>query len=514
MAKNIYGTDDDPTWRSGDTTTFTNQSNNLANQAGDAGLNTGQIQVQNETAKAEQKAAQSGQNTAAGSSEVAQGAQIDPTVAQDNMPPPLNPSGIAGDNKIQPYKETKGTTVPPSTAITDNTDFIKNATYQDPTQAYLASLFPQGIPQSIQDEIAKSINFQGSSGQPQLNPQYASWKPSEFNRVNPYNQYLPASAPSTDSGLVTAFNDYLNGLKTNINNQGNNTFDQQQYQNYLQNQLAKQGTDLDQQYVQGQNDLATQMSTGQKSISDYINGLQTGLKNYQDKTKDLSNIGNLSDAETQSAAKNAILADQNRSGSEALSALSNGNASNSKLNALSQQAESSAINQARGQASAAQQNDKSGQELLAEGQKAQAKSYKDAGDTISKNQTDTLNKLQQNGTDAQKQLQDAYNNSKSNLSKQEQDFVNKAQDTLKNANVPENSVRDATSAFANTVKSYLDKGNLSSDQKNNLKTQLESIWRIAVGSNPSDIAFSNQIAGTLSPILQSLGENANYNPNS
>lgn len=508
MAKNIYGDEDGlPSWRSGDTTTFADQSANLANQAGDAGLNTGQIQVQNETAKAEQKAGQSGQNVAAGSNDVAQGATVDPTIAQNNTPPPLNPSDIAGNNKIQPYKETKGTTVAPSTAVADNTDFTSNSTFQDPTQAYLASLFPQGIPPAIQDAINKAIQSPGNNGQQA--PVYSRTTPSEFNPGNE-SVYNPPSSQVTDNGLVDAFNNYLSGLKPNI---GSNTFDTQQYQNYLQNQLAKQSGNLDQQYVQGQNDLATQMSTGQKNISDYINGLQTGLKNYQDKTKDLSNIGNLSDAETQSAAKNAILANQSATGSEALGALSQG-ANNSKLNALSQQAESNAINNARGQASAAQQNAKTGQELLAEGQKSQAKSYKDAGDTISKNQTDTLNKLQQSGTAAQKQLQDAYNNSKTNLSKQEQDYVNKAQDTLKNANIPQSTIKDATDAFANTVKSYIDKGNLSADQKNNLKTQLESIWRIAVGSSPSDIDFSHQIAGTLTPILQSLGETGNFNPNS
>jgi hypothetical protein len=477
MAKNIYGNDQSGSpfsWQAGDTSTFANQADNLAKQAGDAGLNTGQIQVQNETAKAEQKAGESGQNVAAGSDQVAQGAQVSPDVAQGDTPPPLNPDG-SSNTKIQPYVVTKEAPAAPDTNVTPNTDFSGNSTYQDPTQAYLASLFPNGIPDSIQSAMDKSLNNSGND----------------------------------QNGLIDSYNQYLKGLQTNINDQANNSQDLLQYQNYLKNQFANQQQGLNQTLGSSQNDLATQLSDKQKGVSDYINNLQQGLKDYQDRTKDLSNIGQLSPAEIAAAAQNGVLANA-KSGSEALSALAQHNV-NSKLGALSQQAESAAINQAQGQAQAAQQNAKTGEQIQAAGQKAQANSYTKAGDTINKNQTDTLNKLNQNGTDAQKALSDAYNNANTNLTKQEQDYVNKAQDTLKNAKIPETTIKDATNAFANSVKSYVDKGNLSDTQKSNLKTQLESIWRIAVGSNPSDMNFSNDIAGTLLPILQSLGE-SNFTP--
>lgn len=471
MAKNIYGNDAGSpfSWQAGDTSTFANQAQNLAQQAGDAGLNTGQIQVQNETAKAEQKAGESGQNVAAGSDQVAQGAEVSPTVVQADQ-------GSGSNPQVQPYVVTKQAPAGPDTTVTQNADFSQYSNFQDPTQAYLASLFPGGIPDSIQNAINNNLN----------------------------------NSATDQSGLVDSYNQFLQGLQNNITNQASNSQDVLQYQNYLQNQLAKQQQGINQTYGTAQNDLADQMTSKQKAISDYINNLQQGLKDYQDRTKDLSNIGQLSPAEIAAAAQNGVLANA-KSGSEALSALAQHNV-NSKLGALSQQAESAAINQAQGQAQAAQQNAKTGDQIQAAGQKAQADSYTKAGDTISKNQTDTLNKLNQSGTDAQKALRDAYNNANTNLTKQEQDYVNKAQDTLKNAKVPEATIKDATNAFANSVKSYVDKGNLSDAQKNNLKTQLESIWRIAVGSNPSDMNFSNDIAGTLLPILESLGESSSYKP--
>lgn len=481
MAKNVYGDDQGSpfSWQAGDTSTFANQAQNLANQAGDAGLNTNNIQIQNETAKAEQKAGESGQNVAAGTDAVAQGNTVVPDVAQSDAAPTINPTGTStSGTQIKPYTITQTSIPTPDISIDNTADFSGSTNYQDPTTAYLAKLFPTGLPQSIQDALSQNINNQNSN-----------------------------------SGIVDAYNSYLQNLQSGLNNSANNSQDVLQYQNALQDQGANQLTDLNQIHNNANNDISTQNTSRQKAISDYINSLQTGLKNYQDKTQDLSNIGQLSPAELQAANQNKILADA-KTGSEALGALTNNGATtNSRLAALSQQAESAAINKAQGQASAATENAKTGQEIQAEGQKAQADAYKKGGNTIATNQTNTLNKLQQNTTDAQKQLTDTYNTSKTNLNKQEQDYVNKAQDTLRSAKIPEASIQDATNAFANSVKSYIDKGNMNNDQKNNLKTQLESIWRIAVGTNPSDINFSNSIAGSLTPLLVQLGENPLWTPN-
>jgi hypothetical protein len=480
MAKNAYGNDQNSpfSWQSGDTSTFANQAQNLAEQAGDAGLNMGQIDVQNQTAQAKQKAGQSGQNAAAGADKVAEGAEVTPNMAQANTPPPLNPDGGSG-TQIQPYQVTKEAPAAPSTDIKSNADFSANENYQDPTDAYLSSLFPTGIPDSIKDALAKGLaNTSADQG--------------------------------GNGGVVDAFNQYLESLQGNIRNQANNSQDLLQYQNYLKNQYAKQQEGLNQEFNKTQGDLATQKGEKGKGISDYIDSLQKGLKDYQDRTGNLSATGGLSPAEIAAMQANGVIAGGDRG--KAFSALAN-QGSNSKLAALSQQAESAAVDKAIGAATAAQQNAKTGEEIQAAGQKAQADAYKKAGDTISKNQENSLNKLNQSGTDAQKQLTDAYNKSKTNLTNQEQDYVNKAQDTLKNAKIPQNTIKDATNAFANMVKGYLDKGNIPEGQKASLKNQLESIWRIAVGSNPSDMAFSDQIAGTLMPILQSLGENPNWNPN-
>lgn len=495
MAKNAYGNDQSPfAWQSGDTSTFANQAQNLSQQAGDAGLNTGQIDIQNQTAQAMQKAGQSGQNAAAGTDEVAKGAKVDPTMAQADTPPPLNPNGGSAP-VIQPYKVTQEAPAAPSTDITNSADFSANENYKDPTDAYLSSLFPTGIPQSVMDALAKGLVYQDT-------PKTGTYDDLTRQIDDKANQ-------ANNNGVVNAFNQYLESLQNNIRNKAGNSQDLLQYQNYLKNQYANQQQGLDQEFNRAQGDLAGQSSTKQKGISDYINNLQNGLKEYQERTGNLSNVGSLSPAEVAAMQANGVIAGGDRG--KAFSALAN-QSSNSKLSALSQQAESAALDKAIGSATAAQQNSETGKQIQAAGQKAQADADKKASESISKNQENSLNKLNQSGTDAQKALTDAYNNSKSNLSKQEQDYVNKAQDTLKNAKVPENTIKDATNAFANTVKKFIDKGNLPQGQKDSLRQQLESIWRIAVGSNPSDMAFSDQIAGTLMPILQSLGEDPNWKP--
>ncbi len=514
MAKNTYGNDQGiPSWQSGDTTTFANQSKNLAEQAGDAGLNTGEIQVQQQTADAMKKAGESGQNVAAGTEEVAKGAEVTPDVAQANTPAPISVNGGAS-TQIKPYEVTKEAPVAPDTTITNPTDFTGMDQYKDPTTDYLSTLFPQGIPQSVLDSLDKSVGYK-SEGHQETNPAWTEWAKThkqsggEQSDGSEPDKFINVTPKSVDTGLVNSFNDYLNNLQSNINNKSGSPEDVQQYQNYLQNQLAKQQQDIDQKFNKGEIDIAQQKTDKSKALSDYINQLQTGLSDYQKRTQDLSNVGALSESERNSAAQNAILADQN-SGSKALSALSATGLTNSRLGNLSQQAESAAIQKARGQASAAQEQAKTGAEIQAEGQKAQANAYKEGGNTITKNQTDSLKKLADTGNDAQKQLADAYNNSKTNLNKNEQDYVSKAQDTLRNSKIDPQTIKYATNAFANTVKSYVDKGNLTDDQKYNLRNQMESIWRIAVGANKGDINYSNQIAGILMPIVQSLGESSDF----
>lgn len=472
-------------WQGGDVSTFSQQSQNLADQAGDAGLNTSQIDVQRRTAEAEQKAGQTAQNTAQGASEVAKGADVDPTVAQ------LNVDG-GSSQTIQPYKEKTAAPDSPGTDVQNNADFSKESTFKDPLTEYLKNLFNGDLPDSIKRQIDKSF----------LNPNYVQPLPSNLVNDQPFYQV-------DNNGLQNAFQDYLEGISGNYKNILNNPNDYTQFKNAIGNQLNSQLQNIEQEYLKGQSNIAKQTNEKQKAISDYINKLSSGLKDYQDRTQNLSNIGQLSDLEKAAAAQNGVLAGQGVTGTAALNALSQGaGVGNSRLQALSQQAQNAAIQKAEGEAGAAQSAAKTGAEIQAAGQAAQQKAYKDAGDTISKNQENLLNKLKDNTDKAKQDLTDAYNQSKTNLTKQEQDYINQAQDKLRNASIPEETIKTAANTFAQTVKNYLSKNadKLSQKDKDALRTNLEGIWRIAVGTHQSDINFSNDISNILLPIAQSIGE--------
>lgn len=442
-------------WKPGDVSTFSQQSQNLSS-LGDQGLNTGQIDAQYQTAQAEQKAGQSAQNAAAGTDKAAQGYSVQPTITQ----------ATSGANpQVQPYKvdTSKPLPVKPNTNVNNDTGFT-NTPYTDPTQQYLSNLFGNQLPDSITQALNQG-NLQNNN-----------------NLSNDYNNLI-----------------------SNYQNQIQNLTPDQQYQNSLQNQLDTQEQQLAQQYQNKQGNLATQNTDKQKAISDYINNLQKNLKNYQTSTGDLGNVGGLSDVEKNAAAANAVLSGQNVSGTAALSALSNqALPQNSRLAALTQQAQSSAIQNAEGEAGAAQNAAKTGADMQAAGQKAQQDANTKAGQSISDNQNSMLNKLQDSNNAGQQALTDAYNQSKSNLSNQEQDYVNKAQQTLKGAQIPEPTIQTATQAFVNSVQGYLKNNNLSQDQKDSLKNQIESIWRIAVGTHSSDIDFSNNISDILMPLTLAL----------
>lgn len=484
MARNAYGNDtySPYSWQSGDTTTFANQSENLAKQAGDAGLDTTGIQIQNETAKAQQQAGQSGQNAAAGADTISQGGQYNPTMAQTGDTSQKQPNGPT----IQPLP------VKPSTDVKANTDFSKESNFEDPTIKYLESLFPNGLPPSVQSKIGSNMSY------------YNEKIPFIGGTIEP--KYDPNALSGSYNQLIDEINRYN---QQNVNNPSSTVT--QGYEDFLQNELANKSNVLDTDYNKYQNDLANQLSERNKQISDYISGLNENLKKYKDKTGDISNIGEMSDAEKQAAATNELLANS-KDNAQALSALTGQNFDkDTRLAALSQQAESAAINKARGEATAALNNSKTGREILEAGQKAQQDAYKKAGENITKNQSDSLKKLDQNATDAQRQLADAYNNAKTNLSKQEQDYVNRAQDTLKNAKVSPNILTNATQAFTNSVTKYLDNHQLDDKQKSMLRSQLESIYRTAIGANPNaDINYSDKIAGYLIPIFAKLGGETNH----
>lgn len=472
MAKSIYGDDEGQgnpyVWKSGDTTTFADQAKNLAEQAGTAGLNTDQINVQRQTAQNEQAAGQSGENVAAGADQVAQGAQVDPSMAQNSQ----------NGQQIQPYVVTQQAPNAPSTDVTYDPSLVEHSidTYDPSVQAYLSSLFNGDLPQSVQDALGKSIASGGISG--------------DLIPVGPFK------VPENNANLSQLFNDYLNSMSNTFSNKAG-------YENFLNNEMARTANNINATYQGEMTGLTNQMNDKQKAISDYIKGLNDNLANYKKNTQDLSNIGNLSDVERDAAARNAILA-QGNSGVGSLAALTGGGGGSSRFAALSQQAENAAINDAQAKAAAIQEMEKNSQKMLAQGQKAQQDAYTNAGNTITKNQNDTLNKLNNNATAAQKALSDAYNNAKTNLTKEQQDYVNKAQDTLRNAKIPEENIKTAAQSFADVVSNYIAKNKLNDSQKADLKNQLESIWRISVGTNPSDIYFSDQIANILYPIMGQL----------
>jgi len=506
-------------WQPGNVSTFSQQAQNLGQQVGDQGLNTSQIDIQRQTAEAERKAGQSGQNVAAGAAEAAKGAVIDPTMAQ--APVSNNPSDIS-QPKVQPYVEKSGPIDEPDTNITSQ-DIRKNANYDPKIDDYISKLFPDGVPDSFQSKLDEYFNRQAPGtihNENWINP-YSSRKEGTANQSDrdKYNEYVRLhpdanqdtstrdfNAPLDFSGddLKNNFQEYLTAAQKPYKDFADNPQDVEQYKNYLHNQLADQLQKLNVDYQRQQGSIAEQNTAKQKLISDYIDKLQTGLKNYQTSAGDLSNVGQLSDIEKSASEKNALLAGDNVSGTTALGALSRGGIGNTRLAALSQQAQNAAIQDAEGKARAAQQEEKTGSEVLEAGQKAQAKAFKDAAGNITENQNNQLKKLDQSNTDAQKALKDAYNYSGTKLNEQEQDYINRAQDTLKNAKVPEATIKNATNAFANSVNSYIDKGQLDANQKQQLGKQLESIWRVAVGSNPSDIHFSDEIANILIPLYQKL----------
>lgn len=514
MAVSAYGTDQ-YAWHPTDTTTFANQAQNLAKQAPDAGINQGQINVEKTTAQAEQNAGQTGQNVAAGASAVAQGNQASPTIAaptgalpsKGTSSNPASPgagvptSGIAQPGSSQAplagstsqYTITQEAAAAPDTTVSNNTDFSDQSNFQDPTNAYLQSLFPNGVPDSVVSALQQSLQGNYTQQDQQLSDlknAMGGLAPPQLNNIS-----------GAGGNFSDLFNQYLEDAQDQINNPTSQ--DVQSYTNYLNNSLGDQQQKVNQEYQKGTNDINQQLNDKQQAISDYIDNLNKGLSDYQKNTSDLSNIGNLSNAEKNAQQLNSFLAAPTTNSTLAAQAL-NQNVGNSKLAALSGQAQIAAIQKAIGNASVAQQLDKSGQQALAAGQQAQAKGYTDANNAIQTNQTDTLNKLKDNGTAANKALTDLYNTTNTNLSKQEQDYVNKAQDTLKGAKIPEGTIKDAVTTFANSVQSFMNSNKLSDSQKANLKGQLESIWRIAVGTNPSDMAFSNQIASILNPIAGSV----------
>ncbi len=522
-------------WQGGDTSTFSQQAQNLSG-TGDQGLNTDLVDVQKQTADAYNKAAQTAQNVAAGTGAVATGATVDPAVAQAA-------TGSSSDPKVA-YTTTGQAPAAPSTTITPKDVNAGVGDYSGNVDSYLNGLFPNGIPQSIQDELNKALS-QGPDNSQQATQQgdqvaNPAWQdaynkalaaaeaanPSAGNNAGSAGKDAIAAAQQAadqatngqryvgapgwqNNDTAAAFQDYLNNLKTTYQNQANNPEDVQQFQNYLQGQLSNQLQNLGENYTGAQNDLATQNTVAGQNISDYIAGLQKGLKTYQTNTGDLGNVGQMSNAENASAAANAILANPGDQ-IAALNALSSGGAGNTRLAALSQQAQNAAIQQAETKAQQNQNTEKNAENNLAGGQKAMQKANADAGTAISTNQNNLQLALDKNATAAQQQLADAYNNSKTNLNKQEQDYVSKAQDTLKNANVPEESIKDATNAFAQIVQNQIATGNLSDAQKQNLGKNLEQVFRTAVGTGNSDINFSNEIANIMIPLYKSLG----YTPSS
>lgn len=486
-------------WQSGDTTTFAQQSQNLANQAGTAGLNTGQIDVQKQMADAQAKAAQSAENVAQGASKAATGASVDPTMAQA---PQVNSSDVANPT-IQPYQVTKQAPDDPDTNVTSR-DIRIDSNMDPAVEDYLNKLFNGDIPDSIRDQIDSTMN---DRGQDVINPAWMDAYHGSHAEIpgtpDPIPKYIHQGG--TYDNLATEFQDYLNNAQNTYQKNAMDPAQLEQFQNYIKNKYSDAMSNLNTDYQNQQTSIGQQKTDKEKGISDYIDSLNKNFQDYQDKNSDLSNIGQQSDVEKDAIAQNALLASPGASGVQALSALTHGGVGNSRLAALTQQASNATIQDAMGKAFQAQVQDKNSQGALLAGQKAQDKAFKSGKQNISDNQQNQLNKLNKAETDAQKQLQDAYNFSKTNLNNQEQDYVNKAQDTLKNAKIPEASIKGAVSAFSNTVNSYLDKGNLSDSEKQALGKQLESIWRISVGSNPSDIAFSDQIAGQLAPLYQKLG---------
>lgn len=477
-------------WKPSDVTTFGQQAQNLGQQAGNAGIQNALIGVQGQTGQADIAAGQSGQNVAAGANQVATGAQVAPTMAQAQGPQ------VAGGVQptIQPaaYSTTAQAPAAPSTSIQTSTSLpAVNTTFNSQTQAYLQNLFPNGIPSSI----VSSLQDATSAIIPNPNEQV--------------NQL-------TGNSLTNTFGDYLGNVQNTISNPTNIA----NFQSYLQNQLAQQQQGLNQQYQTQIGQLAGENTANQANISNYTAGLNTNLQDYATKNKDLSNVGQQSAAEQQSAARNAVLTGQGAmtgptAGTEALGAATANGVANSKLGVLSQQAQSEALQNAQAQAGVAQNTANIGQQQLTSGQTAQANALSNAGTAINANNTNLLNQLQQNNTKAQSDLTNAYNNSNTNLNKQEQDYVNNAQQTLQQAQVPESAIANGVSAFASTIQNALAQNPIESAQDQaNLISNLEAIWRISVGSNPSDINFSDQIASILNPLVRQIKDFQLTNPSS
>lgn len=516
-------------WQPTDVSTFNQQSQNLGNQAQNAGINTGQIGVQGQTGQASAIAGQSGQNVAAGASQVAQGAQVTPTAAQASP----------GSPTIQPYQVTAQAPTAPSTAIQTSTAIpSSDSTFNPNTELYLATLFPQGIPASVLSALNSSVQ-QDTTGN--YNPVAASsigGTDPELNSAQANAFANPSTAPaygtaqtgpvqtnydaslnlggapnsslaSNNSGVTGDFTNYLNSLQAGLNSTSLDPATVGQFQNYLTGQLATGQQNLNQYNQTTQGNLAAENTTDQANISNYTAGLNQNLQNYTTANQDLSNIGQQSAAEQQSAAKNAILTGTGATagptaGTEALGAVTANGAANSRLGILSQQAQAGALQNAQGQATEAQNQANIGSQELASGQQAQATALTNAGTTINTNNTNLLTQLQNNNTASQQALTNAYNNASTNLSNQEQTYVNNAQQTLQQAQIPESAITTGVTAFASTIQNALTNNSLNAQDQANLVGNLEAIWRIAVGTNPSDMGFSNQIAGILNPILNQL----------
>lgn len=125
-------------WQTGDTSTFSQQANNLS-QFGGQGLDTSVINTQKNIADAQKKAGETGKNVGAGAAEVAKGAEIEPGIAQ---------AATAANPQIQPYKTTKEAPTAPDPTI-ENKKFNSDATDQDiedKIKEYVKKTYPNGTP--------------------------------------------------------------------------------------------------------------------------------------------------------------------------------------------------------------------------------------------------------------------------------------------------------------------------------------------------------------------------------
>ena len=373
-----------------------------------------------------------------------------------------------------PQAASQPTITPPDTSISTNQKFQN--TYQDPTMKYLSTLFPQGLPERIKEKI---------------------------NKAN-LNYGKDATGPE-QSEIIQPFQDYLTETQNNFRMGAEHPQDVNQFKNALQNQLSQQIEQINTAYQNGQMDLATQKSEKQKAVSDYIENLSKGLEDYQKQNESVTNLGQLSDLEKLSAEKNALIANP-KTQTELFNVLHTPYGPlNTKEAVLSQQAQSEALQQAQGEAARAQENAKDADMMLKEAKDEEQKALQEGKESITKKQDEALRKLDEGSTEAQKKLADYYNNSVKNLTQQEQTYINNAQDILRNANVPIDSVKEAAYNFTNYVNNYMDDHpNMNDNEKRNLVEQINHIFHIVSGTPGADIHFTDDIANYFNPLMQRI----------